>query len=172
MKKYFFIFNMVLALFIGVGYTLNAGVSYNLNTARQISFSNIQYKIDVSKYRNYFYDKNKEQNLKAKLRKKNKLKNRYLTFFSDGTYGVIYKNNTSTGYYYNSNGKLKYIEISYSSSFPKKFVKYDNKGNIDSVSLWISSKEQFVFSKDKVLQAHWINENKYNENGELIDIRH
>ena len=29
---------MVLALFIGVGYTLNAGVSYNLNTARQISF--------------------------------------------------------------------------------------------------------------------------------------
>ena len=76
MKKYFFIFNMVLALFIGVGYTLNAGVSYNLNTARQISFNNIQYKIDVSKYRNYFYDKNKEQNLKAKLRKKNKLKNR------------------------------------------------------------------------------------------------
>ena len=171
MKKIFLIMNLITCFFICIGLTINAGISYNVNSARKISFNNIQNNIDVNKYKNYFYDIDYKRNINAKLKNKNNLKNRYLTFFSDGSYGVIYKKDKNTGYYYTTNGTLEFIEISYSKTFPKKFVKYNLYGTIESISLWVSSKEQFIFNKDKSLQAHWINKNKYNSKGELIDTR-
>ncbi len=171
MKKIFIIINVIIAFVLCTGLTINGGISYSVSSAREISFDNIQNRIDTKKYSLYFYDKNYKSNIKARYKNKNKFANRYLTFFSDGCYGIIYKRDKNTGYYYSGKGVLEYIEISYSKEFPKKFVKYNLDGNIDSVSLWVSSKEQFIFNKDKSLQAHWVNENKYNSKGELIDKR-
>ncbi len=171
MKKFFIIINLIVAFVLCTGLTINGGISYNVNSARKISFDNIQNKIDTKEYSLYFYDKNYKSNIKAKYKNKNKFINRYVTFFSDGCYGIIYKRDKNTGYYYSAKGILEYIEISYSKNFPKKFVKYNIDGNIDTVSLWVSSREQFIFDKNKLLIAHWINENKYNANGKLIDKR-
>ena len=111
MKKFFIIINLIVAFVLCTGLTINGGISYNVNSARKISFDNIQNKIDTKEYSLYFYDKNYKSNIKAKYKNKNKFINRYVTFFSDGCYGIIYKRDKNTGYYYSAKGILEYIEI-------------------------------------------------------------
>ena len=100
------------------GYTIKGGVSYTVETARQISFAGVSKNIDIKKYKNYLHDEYFCKNMEAKTHYKNKLKNRSVTFFSDGTYGVVYKSNRNKGYYYDGDG---YLELKYprQNSIPK-----------------------------------------------------
>lgn len=101
------------------GYTIKGGVSYTVETARQISFADVSKNIDIKQYKNYLHDEYFCKNMEAKTHHKNKFKNRSVTFFSDGTYGVVYKSNRNRGYYYDGKGDLEFIEISKTKFYQK-----------------------------------------------------
>ena len=157
--------------FISSGFTIKAGISYTVNEARQIAFENVQYKIDMSHYKNHFVDPNFEENLKALKKGKKKYKNRYINHFSNNTYGIMYKSNLYVVYYYTQKGKLFAIDIYNKKSYPKKAVKYSINGDLDGIILDLSSNEGYMFNAQKKLEAHWIGDNCYNEKGELIMTR-
>ena len=150
--------------------TIKGGVYYNVNTARALAFENVENKIDINKYKKYFIDPNKNENLNAMQQGKVKYKNRYLTRFSDGMYSVQY-NGQSISFYYDKQGNLTYIEFDKYSKHSYKAISYDINGNLDSVSLYIDKHEQFVFDINKKLVAHWVGKNGYNENGVLFGTR-
>ncbi len=101
----------------------------------------------------------------------NKFNKQKITKFSDGSYSIIYKNNLQISYVYFSNGQLEGIVFRINRKYPKKSIAYDNKGNLSSVMYTLKNHEQFVFDKNKKLIAHWIGNNCYNEQGELIMTR-
>ena len=152
-------------------FTLKAGISYTVESARVKAFNNTPLSINMDKYQNYFNDPYHIENISAIKIKKYKLKNRYLTYFSDKQYGVTYKNNTKVGFYYDLNGKLCDISLLINKDYPIKIVKYDTDGKLISTSLAVSRNESFVFDLNKKLISHWIKNNCYNENGELVKTR-
>ena len=91
--------------------TLSGGVSYTVNEARQIAFDGVAQKIDMSKYKEYFVDKNFEKNINALKNGKNSFWNRFFMYFSDDTYAVRYKLHSEIGYYYNKDGVLFEIDF-------------------------------------------------------------
>ena len=169
MKK--FICLLIIFVFTGCAaqsVTLSGGVSYTVNEARQIAFDGVPKKIDMSKYKEYFVDKNFEKNINALKNGKNSFWNRFFMYFSDDTYAVRYKLHSEIGYYYNKDGVLFEIDFIEDRDYPKRAIKYDKKGSFKSVILIISSDEQYIFDTNKKLRSHWIGKNCYNEKGELI----
>ena len=151
--------------------TLSGGVSYTVNEARQIAFDGVPKKIDMSKYKEYFVDKNFEKNMKLLNEGKTRYRGRILAFFSNQTYSVCYTKNRRIAYYYSKIGLLEFIDITYKETFPQKSVTYDINGNIDSVVLSVSVDEQFIFDTNGKLGVHWIGKNGYDENGIVFGVR-
>ena len=169
MKK--FICLLIIFVFTGCAaqsVTLSGGVSYTVNEARQIAFDGVAQKIDMSKYKEYFVDKNFEKNQELLKKGKKRYKDRYLTKFSDGAYSISYRNNTATCFYYDKSGKLVFIDLIENRDYPKKAVTYNRLGELDSTCLFVSGKEQYIFDTNKKLGAHWIGKNCYNEKGQLV----
>ena len=171
MYKYFLLIFFIMSICFNCGYTIKGGVSYTVETVRTEAFSNVPLNINISDYASYFSDPNYIANKKAMNKKKSYFRDRYLTVFSSGEYGVIYKNNKSISYYYDKNGKLESISFLINKSYPIKIVKYDKNGKLDSTALAVSSSESYVFDTNKKFISHWIGHNCYNENGELIITR-
>ena len=150
--------------------TLKAGIIYSVNEARIEAFTDIPTKIDIQKYSSHFVDPNYAKNMKAINKNKLNFKDRYINFFSSNRYCVTYKNK-KIGYYYDSNGQLSAIEIDINNGYPIKSVEYNLKGEIESVRLTLSPNEGYVFDLNRNLIAHWIGDNGYDENGQLIMTR-
>jgi hypothetical protein len=55
--------------------------------------------------------------------------------------------------------------------YPKRTVTYNNKGNLHTVVLYISEKEQYNFDGQGNLVVHWIGERGFNRMGQLLKIR-
>ena len=160
--------------FISSGFTIKAGISYTVNEARQIAFENVQQKIDINKYKEYFMDINFNKNQELLSKGKTKYKNRILTKFSDGAdcaYGVRYLDNIYESFYYDKDGNLLYLDFTEKTGYPNKTIAYDCNGVLDTITFNIKKKEQFIFNINKKLIAHWIGDNCYNEKGELIMTR-
>ena len=154
---------LIVALFIlctstTFAFTIKGNISYNVNLARSEAFQNVDNKINMSDYTDYLTDTNKFNKQK-------------ITEFSDGSYSIIYKNNLQISYVYFPNGQLEGIVFRINRKYPKKSIAYDNKGNLSSVMYTLKNHEQFVFDKNKKLIGHWIGDNCYNEQGELIMTR-
>jgi hypothetical protein len=103
-------------------------------------------------------------------RGKYKYLDKILTSFSDGCYGM-YIYTTSMSYYYDTNGKLTHIEYLIGDAYPKKGIEYDIKGNLTNISINTKIDEQYVFDADKKFISHWVGNNEYDENGELVNTR-
>ena len=173
MQKFIFFFCFCLLIQSQVcAYTLKAGVVYTIEMARIEAFDDVPLKINIDKYKNYLIDPNYSKNISAIKINKYKFRKRYLTYFSNNQYGVTYKNNTKIGFYYDMNGKLCDISLLMNEKYPIKIVKYDILGNLVSTSLAISHDESFVFDLNKRLISHWIGNNCYNEQGELVKRRY
>ena len=172
MKKYLILLIVVLCVAqTAIGFTIKGGVSYTVNEARQIAFDGVPKKIDMSKYKEYFVDKNYEKNMKLLNEGKTRYRGRILAFFSNQTYSVCYTKNRRIAYYYSKIGLLEFIDITYKETFPQKSVTYDINGNIDSVVLSVSVDEQFIFDTNGKLGVHWIGKNGYDENGIVFGVR-
>ena len=166
MKKIILIFVLFLLSNSEVlAYKLQGSISYTVDAARNEAFQNVNNKINMSDYTDYLIDSNK-----FNKHKKN-LNNPKITNFSNGVYSISYKNNPQLSYIYFENGQLKGIAFRINKKYPKKTIAYDNKGNLSSVMYTLKNDEQFIFDKNKKLVAHWIGNNCYNEQGELIMTR-
>ncbi len=152
-------------------FTLQGGITYTVNSARLESFNDVKYKIDVSKYSQFLNDSNFMENKKLLSRNKYKIKDRKLVEFSDGSYSITYKNNKNMSFFYNKSGSLTSIQFDLLKKDSVIRYAYDIKGNLESVILCAKNNEQFIFSLNKKLIAHWKGNNCYNEKGELVMTR-
>ena len=122
-------------------------------------------------YKKFIEDKNYAKNIELISKRTQNYRDRYITVYSDGDYTICYKSNLKTAYHYSKNGKLRGISLTKGRGFPSRRITYDKNGIFDSVTLDVAKDEQFIFDKNKKLVAHWIGNNCYNEQGELIMTR-
>ncbi len=151
--------------------TIKGGISYTVNEARIIAFNDLDYKIDTSIYEKYFIDTNYKQNKNSIANGVFRTKKYNLTSYSDNSYSVSYKYNKKICFYYDPYGKLESIGYTIGNRYPRKGIKYYKNGDLEEIFLIISSKEQFIFDKNKKLIAHWIGNNCYDEQGKLVMTR-
>lgn len=153
---------------VSFGQIITGEVTYNTNSARNELFSNPVLPFSSSNIQKNIIDKNYLQNKTALLKGQTDLKDRILAQFSDGSYGIIYKDNLTNVFYYTPDGLLTHNEIKASLDYPYKAYKYDINGNLVNTSLRVSQNETFIFSKQAKLIAHWIGELCYDENNKII----
>lgn len=157
-KKFFILIILFFVLPVYAENTIHGGLSYTVNQARVWAFDNISYKLPMSVFQD-------------KLSFVKSRKNKYVTFFSDGDYSVTYRKNPDYTYYYSPEDNLRVVEIMLDKVYPKKSIRYDSSGDLDSVSIDLINNEQFIFDLNKKLVVHWVGENGYNDDGELIKTR-
>ena len=174
MKKLLITLLLFLIMLPAVAKTLTGGVVYTVESARKAAFEGIEYEISMEPFKKYMTDPGfispaKTEGGKPKVSKRG----RWITYFSDGGYGVTYKNDSDVGYYYNYKGKLEMLEIDEKNknAFPYLSKQYDINGKLLQVSQEVSERESYVFDTQKKLLAHWINQYGYNEKGELEKTR-
>ncbi len=168
MKK---VINTALILILSLplcGYTLKGGVTYTVEQARKEAFADVEYRLPQSIIKAHLKDPDYEENMKANSKGIIDLGNRLVTYFSDGGYGVLYKKNQYFEYYYYADGKLEMIGKRTSTSYPAKSYKYDTKGKLQSVILYVKKGESYSFTPSGQLSAHWIGNKCYDLNGKLI----
>ncbi len=171
-KKFLLLFFFLYLIFTpSLAITLKGNVSYTVNRAKKEAFDGVTKNIDIAQYSDYLNDKYHEKNINNITKKKFKFKSYYISSFNDGSYSITYRKNEKIGYYYYPNGKLKLIEFSTLGKYPRRSIRYDASGQLDSTSLDISNNETYIFGLNKKLIAHWIGDNCYNEKGELIGKR-
>lgn len=170
MKKLLILFTLLACLPANADF-LQGGVTYDVNSAREDLLQHSNNKFDKtlvqSFYRDYYYDDNKTYNQSGKV----SMQNRILAFFSDSTYGVMYTAIPLYVWYYSKDGTLIYMEKKDSEDYPHKAYKYTPSGLLMNMSLRVSKEETYIFTPAGKLVAHWIGENAYDEDNNVIMTR-
>ena len=87
-------------------------------------------------------------------------------------YVVVYDDKPQYAYYYSNGGYLVAIDVDNKQKdgiYPYKIGKYCAlTGNLISIALYVSEDEQFAYTKNGKLKAHWIGDTGYNANGKPI----
>lgn len=143
-------------------------IQYSANTARDEVFTQKAVSFDRETIKANIYDYNKAENQIALLKGVTELKDRTLALFSDGSYGVIYKQNPLDVFYYNSDGILTHNEKKDSLNYPYKSYKYTTNGKPVNMSLRVSEDETFIFEPNGKLIAHWLGVCCYDEDNNII----
>lgn len=99
------------------------------------------------------------------------LEDRTIAQFSDGSYGICYKDSPKEVLYYSKEGGLTHKEIKESLEYPYKAYKYKADGRLENVSLRVSETETYIYTPSGKLLAHWVGKNCYNAAGEIIMTR-
>ena len=120
---------------------------------------------------NEISDINNSENKSMLLKGVTDLKDRKLAKFSDGSYGVIYKNNPLNVLYYSPDGRLTHKEIKSSLNYPYETYKYKLTGELENKTYRVSEDETFIYSASGKLLAHWLGGNCYDAVGRLIMTR-
>ena len=160
---------LILSLPIEIGAkTLKGEVKYTVKQAREEAFSNVEYTLPQSIIKANLTDPNYKENKKAIKLGATELKDRYITIFSDGEYGIIYKNNFYFEYYYSSKGKLISIGKRNRLIYPVITYIYNQYNELTTVSLIVDETNTYNFRPDGKLESHWVNNNCYDINGNLV----
>ena len=144
-------------------------VEYNTNS-QMVSGKQTQ-KISFNKIRNHFFDSNNVENLNYLFKGITELKDRKLARFSDGSYGVQYYDDPLFSWYYSSNGKLINFIQKDTENYPSRFTKFKPDGSVSNTGYRISQNESYIYDKEGKLLAHWIGNNCYDENSNIIMTR-
>lgn len=172
MKYIFVIFlSLFLTLCPAQAQIITGGVEYNEASARSEMLETNPLKINSNLINSNIVDKNKIDNFVNLLKGQTDLKDRILATFSDGSYGVIYKDNPMYVWYYQNDGVLMHSEVKTSLDYPYKTYKYTPDGKLVNMSLRVSKTESFVFSKTGELLAHWNGNFCYDKNNNVIMTR-
>ena len=139
--------------------TITGGVEYTTNSAREELLTTPKETVPFELVKSNLID------LKADL------KDCTVGKFSDGSYAVIYKNNPKFVWYYGSNGVLTHSEVKTSLDYPYKTYKYTPDGRLVNMSLRGSKEETFIYTPGGKLLAHWLYQNCYDENNNIIMTR-
>ena len=146
-------------------------IEYNAETARNETFSKPIEKVSYNKIYNHFFDSNNIENLNYLFKGITELKDRKLAKFSDGSYGVQYYDDPMFSWYYSQNGKLINFTQKDSLSYPCRITKFKPDGSITNNGYRVSEKESYIFTPDGKLLAHWLGNNCYDENNNIIMTR-
>lgn len=158
-------FNPVFALADTVLY---GSAEYNVNSAREQVTDGVTYKINKKIFQSKLYDYDNTSNLQNIINGNLELKDRTLAFFSNSTYGVLYKDEPYSVYYYDADGFLIYIDQKSSLNYPYNFYKYDTTGNLVNMGVRVSKNETYIYSPNEKLIAHWVGNNAYDEKNNII----
>lgn len=147
---------------------ITGGVECSVEDARSDVFSSPPIGPIFEYLRANLVDSNYGENISTLLSGNAELKDRTLAKFSDGSYGVIYKDNPKSVLYYSHDGILTHNEIKESLDFPYKTYKYTPQGQLVNMTLRVSEDETFIFTPDKKLLAHWLGAICYDEDKNII----
>ena len=159
--------------------TLQGGVVYTVESARKLAFEGLDFKLDKKEIKPYLYDENNEENRTA-LKYNIQPKDRYIMGFETAKgfvkgYVVVYNSRPQYAYYYSTSGYLVAVDVDnkqQEGKYPYKIGKYSAiSGKLISIALYISEDEQFAYTKDGKLKAHWIGDTGYNAKGKPIATR-
>lgn len=167
MKKILITILLIMSMLPAAAKTLTGGVVYTVESAREAAFEGIEYEISMEPFKKYMKDPGfiaaaKTEGGKPRVSKRG----RWVTYFSDGSYCVTYSDKMYV-YYYDNSGILGYIEINLRKNNIYPFItkKYDLNGRLVGVFFVVSKDESFVYTHDKKLVGHWINDTLYDEKG-------
>ena len=147
---------------------LTGEVEYTTDSARSELINSRPQKPDEKFVSIYLKDENYNENISALLKGSVELKDRTLAMFSDNSYAVMYHNDKLHVFYYAPNGDLTHYEIKDGIEYPYKSYKYDVEGKLVNMGLRVSKAETYIFAPNGKLIAHWVKENGYDENGQVI----
>ncbi len=147
---------------------ITGGIEVSVEQARENAFEDFKANNKFSVERDFLIDRNRNENISMLLKGTTELKDRILALFSDGTYGVVYKENPTSVYYYSNQGMLSHKEVKSSLTYPYKTYKYAVTGKLTNVSLRLSDSEAFIFDAEGELIAHWVGSYCYDELGNVI----
>jgi hypothetical protein len=140
--------------------------TWSVDFARKQAFDNVQYSIDTSNYPPD--DPHYSLNQKAGKEGKMMVKDWLITFYSDGSYGVK-PFQDKKALFFSPSGKLESISIDDQLNYPKKTYKYSYpEGKLIYSVISPSEGNNFLFLPDGKLDAHWIGDTCYDENGSVI----
>lgn len=167
MKKFLITF-LLLTLSLPVSsQILTGGVEVSVQDARE-SLQCEPSSFDYGLVKRHSIDAYRNENLGNLLKGYTELKDRTLAYFSDGSYAVNYKDDVLHVFYYSPKGTLTHLENRSSVNYPYKSYKYNTSGELVNKSLRVSKNETFIFDKNDKLLAHWVGENCYDEDGNII----
>lgn len=172
---------VILFSFINTNYAteplrLNGSVQYTPSIAKNLAFDGLDFKIDKKQLNDFLYDENNKENRRA-LKENIQIDGRSIMSFKAikgivRGYAITYENKPQYTYYYSTSGYLICVDIDNKINnieFPFTVGKYNPlTGKLISVGFYVSETEQYVYSKDGQLKAHWIGKTAYNEKGKPI----
>lgn len=150
---------------------ITGGVELSVQDARQEVLSSNRAFINPQNIKNNFIDPNYKENKSMLLKGITELKDRKLGKFSDGSYAIMYYSDVKNTYYYSPEGILTHNEVKSEINYPFKSYRYTPAGDLVNMSLKVSEDETFIFTPNGKLIAHWIGQNCYDENNNIIMTR-
>ena len=171
MKQFILILSFLFFLMPVQAQIITGEIEYNTDLAREETFSKPLEKISFDKIYPRFYDSKNIENLNYLLQGITELKDRKLAKFSDGSYGIQYYDDPMFSWYYSQNGKLINFTQKDSESYPHRVTKFKPDGSIANTGYRVSERESFLFTADGKLLAHWLGNNCYDENNNIIMTR-
>lgn len=158
---------------------LQGSVQYTVESARKLAFDGLDLKLDKKLIEPYLLDNNNKENREA-VKNGVQIKGRSIMSFvmAKGRvkgYAIVYEDNPEYVYYYSNGGYLVAVDLDKKynqNAYPYKIGKYNAlTGNLISIGLFVSDDEQYVYSKNGKLKAHWVGDIGYNEKGRPIASR-
>ena len=155
---------------------LKGSVLYTVESARKLAFEGLALKLDKEKIKPYLIDENNEEN-RAAIKNNVQPEGRYIMSFSMAKrmvkgYVVVYADKPQYAYYYTTSGYLVCVDVDNKSQegvYPFKIGKYNAvTGNLIAIGLYVSEDEQYAYTKNGKLKAHWVGDTGYNAKGKPI----
>ena len=168
MKKVWILFLVVFLTLPVSAYTLKGGVTYTVESARKEAFADVKYSISSRIIKNNKFDPNYEENKKLIKQGIVETNDRYITYYLNGGYAIVYKNNLYYEFGYRQDGKLNSVGVRTGLICPIKVFVYDVNNKLKEVRLQINLEEAYVFFPNGQLDAHWIKDTCYDINGKVI----
>ena len=152
-------------------FTLKGGVTYTVESARKEAFANVEYSLPKSIIDANRIDPNFEDNKVLIKNGISETSDRHITYYSDGGYSIVYKNNLYYVFYYDKNGKITYIDKRQTLFYPVKAFTFNPYGKLIRVSISIKN-EDYIFFPNGQLESHWVGNTEYDLNGNVINNRY
>ncbi len=131
-----------------------------------------------NKYEEFKKDKNNKINyISVKLGKNNFTDRIIVPFYAKKIlygYGIIYKNDLKTCYYYTAMGGLFSVELFEKdyNDYPVASYQYDKKGRLTSAVYSLSQNDEYMFTPGGIFLGRWYGENYYTSKGKVMMTRH
>ena len=168
LRKIILFLVLLITLPVSAQTMLTGEVSYDVDSAREELLKTPLKKLNPHFVAKHITDQENRDNLEYALQGNVELKDRTLAFFSDGTYAVMYNSDKYHVWYYSHDGKLIYAEEKDGLDYPYKSYKYTTMGELVNMGLRVGKEETFIYSPNGRLIAHWLRENAYDEDGNII----